>query len=68
VRLYVPRVQEDQHLASDHNIHQQVVVAKGLLEEQVGTCYKEDLVIGKQEPLQCPFPGCPGVLSSPYML
>ena len=38
-----------QHFASVHKIHQQVVVAKGLLEDQAGTRYKADLVVGEHE-------------------
>jgi hypothetical protein len=55
------------HLSSNHNIHQQVVVAEALLEERSGVRYRADPG-GTKEPIQCPFPGCPGVLSSPYML
>jgi hypothetical protein len=55
------------HLSSAHNIHQQVVIAEALLEERVGVHYRADPG-GSKEPIQCPFPGCPGVLSSPNML
>jgi hypothetical protein len=55
------------HLLSAHDIHQQVVVAEALLEEWVGVRYKANPGRSK-EPIQCPFPGCPDVLSSPYML
>ncbi len=55
------------YLSSAHNIHQQVVIAEALLEERTGACYRADPK-GTKEPIQCPFPGCPGVLSSPYML
>jgi hypothetical protein len=55
------------HLSSTHDIHQQVVVADALLEEQEGVHYRADPG-GQKDPIQCPFPGCPGVLSSPYML
>ncbi len=57
----------NQHLADVHKIHQQVVVPEGLLEERVGAHYKADAG-GKKDPIKCPFPGCSGVLSSPYML
>jgi hypothetical protein len=55
------------HLSSAHDIHQQVVVAEALLEEQAGADYRADPV-GTKELIQCPFPGCLGVLSSNYML
>jgi hypothetical protein len=55
------------HLFSTLNIHQQVVVTEALLEERAGVRYRADPG-GMKEPIQCPFPGCPGVLSSPYML
>jgi hypothetical protein len=55
------------HLSSTHDIHQQVVVAEALLEERAGIRYRADPG-GAKEPLQCPFSGCPGMLSSPYML
>jgi hypothetical protein len=55
------------HLSSAHDIHQQVVVAKALLEERAGVCYRA-IPGGTKESIQCPFPGCLGVLSSPYML
>jgi hypothetical protein len=55
------------HPSSTHNIHQQVVVAEVLLEKQTGIRYRADPG-GTKEPIQCPFPGCPGMLSSPYML
>jgi hypothetical protein len=55
------------HLLSAHDIHQQVVIADALLEEQAGVCYRADPG-GRKDPIQCPYPGCPGVLSSPYML
>jgi hypothetical protein len=56
-----------QHLSSTHDIHQQVVVAEALLEERAGVRYRADPG-GTKEPIQCPFPGCPGVLNSPHML
>ncbi len=55
------------HLSSTHDIHQQVVVAEAPLEEWAGVRYRADPG-GTKEPIQCPFPGCPGVLSTPYML
>jgi hypothetical protein len=55
------------HLLSAHDIHQQVVVVDTLLEEQAGAHYRADPG-GRKDPIQCPHPGCPGVLSSPYML
>jgi hypothetical protein len=55
------------HLSSAHDIHQQVVVAEALLEEPAGVCYMTDPG-GTKKPIQCPFSGCPGRLSSPYML
>ncbi len=55
------------HLSSAHDIHQQVVVAGVLLEERAGVRYRADPG-GLKDPIQCPYPGCPGVLSSPYML
>ncbi len=55
------------HLASVHDIHQQVVVAEGLLEERQGVqCLAE--LVGGRERIRWLFPGCPGVLSSTYML
>ncbi len=55
------------HLLSAHDIHQQVVVADALLEERAGVRYRADPG-GWKDPIQCPYLGCPGVLSSPYML
>ncbi len=55
------------HLLSAHDIHQQVVVADALLEEREGVHYRADPG-GRKDPIQCPFPGCPGVLSSLYIL
>ncbi len=55
------------HLLSAHDIHQQVVVADTLLEEREGVHYRADPG-ERKDPIHCPFPGCPGVLSSPYML
>jgi hypothetical protein len=55
------------HLTSAHDFHQQVVVAKALLEVQAGVRYRADPG-RRKELIQCPFPQCLGVLSSPYML
>ncbi len=55
------------HLLSTHDIYQQVVIADVLLEEQAGVRYRADPG-GHKDPIQCLFPGCPGVLSSPYIL
>ncbi len=55
------------HLASTHNIYQQVVVADALLEVHPSIRYKAKQV-GQKESIKCPFPGCPGKLSSGYML
>jgi hypothetical protein len=55
------------HLSSAHDIHQQVVVAEALLEERAGVRYRADPG-GTKESIHCPYPGCPRVLSSPYML
>jgi hypothetical protein len=52
---------------STHDISQQVAVAEALLEERAGAHYRADPV-GTKELTQCPFPGCPGVLSCNYML
>jgi hypothetical protein len=55
------------HLLRSHNVHQQVVVADALLEERAGARYRPNPG-GWKNPIQCLYPGCPGVLSSPYML
>ncbi len=55
------------HLLSAHDIHQQVVVADVLLEDWAGVHYRA-VPGGRKDPIQCPYPGCPVVLSSPYML
>jgi hypothetical protein len=55
------------HLLSTHDIHQWVVVADALLEEGAGVRYRADPG-GQKDPIQCPYPGCPGMLSTPYML
>jgi hypothetical protein len=54
------------HLSSTHDIHQQVVIADALLAERAGVCYRADPG-GQKGPIQCPYPGCPGVLSTLYM-
>ena len=55
------------HLESTHDIYQQVVVPNGLLEERASIRYEAEWV-GRKMPIKCPFPGCPGELSSTYML
>ena len=55
------------HLASTHKIHQLVVVPNGPLEERASTRYMAEWV-GRKQMSNCPFPGCPGKLSSAYML
>ncbi len=55
------------HLLSAHNIHQQVVVADTLLEERESVHYRT-YPGGRKDPIHFPFPGCLGMLSSPYML
>jgi hypothetical protein len=55
------------HLSSAHDIHQQEIIAEALLEERTGVHYRANPG-GSKEPIQCLFPGCPGVLSSPFML
>jgi hypothetical protein len=54
-------------LESAHNIYQQVVVADDLLEVRPSNRYKAKQM-GQQKLIRCPFPGCPGKLSSAYML
>jgi hypothetical protein len=55
------------HLSSTHKIHQQVVIADKLLEERAGVRYRDNPG-GLKDPIQCPYPSCLGVLSTPYML
>ena len=55
------------HLASSHDIYQQVIVPDHLLEERASARYMVNQTDRKM-PIQCPFPGCPGELSSAYML
>jgi len=55
------------HLKSTHDIYQQVVVPNDLLEERAGLRYEAERV-GRKMPIRCPFPGCPGTLSSAYMV
>jgi hypothetical protein len=55
------------HLANVHDIYLQVVVADDLLEERAGIRYKAERV-GRKMSIRCPVPGCPGKLSSAYML
>ncbi len=55
------------HLENAHEIYQQVVVPNDLLQERAGIRYKAERV-GRKMPVKCPFPRCPGKLSSAYML
>jgi hypothetical protein len=55
------------HLANVHDIYLQVVVADDLLEERAGIRYEAERV-GRKMLIRCPVPGCPGKLSSAYML
>ena len=55
------------HLEHAHDIYQQVVVADNLLAVRPSNCYEAERV-GRKEPIRCPFSGCPGKLSSAYML
>ena len=55
------------HLVSSHDIYQQVVVPDHLLEERAGARYEAEQMDCKM-PIKCPFPRCPGELSSAYML
>ena len=52
-------------LADQHQIYQQQVVAKELLNLQEGVVYKVPLGVGK---LKCPFPLCKGGLASGWMM
>jgi len=51
------------HLADQHQIYQQQVVAKELLGRQEGAVYRVPLGLGK---LKCPFPLCKGELANGY--
>jgi hypothetical protein len=53
------------HLADQHEIYQQQVVAKELLDEREGVVYEVPLGCGK---LKCPFPLCKGGLASGWMM
>ena len=55
------------HLESAHDIYQQVIVPDDLLEDRPSIRYEAERV-GCNVPIRCPFPGCPGRLSSAYML
>ena len=55
------------HLKSGHDIYQQVVVRDDLLEDLPSIRYEAERV-GHKQPTSFPFPGCPGKLSSAYML
>ena len=51
------------HLESTHDIY----YADDLLKTRPSTRYEAERV-GQKEPIRRPFPGCPGKLSSAYML
>jgi hypothetical protein len=53
------------HLADQHQIYQQQVVAEELLNRQEGVVYKVPLGVGK---LKCPFPLCKGELANGYAM
>jgi hypothetical protein len=53
------------HLADQHQIYQQQVVAEELLNWQEAVVYKVPLGVGK---LKCPFPLCKGELASGYAM
>jgi hypothetical protein len=53
------------HLADQHQIYQQQVVAEELLNRREGVVYKVPLGVGK---LKCPFPLCKGELASGYAM
>jgi hypothetical protein len=53
------------HLADQHEIYQQQVVAKELLDGREGVVYEVPLGCGK---LKCPFPLCKGELASKWMM
>jgi uncharacterized C2H2 Zn-finger protein len=53
------------HLADQHEIYQQQVVAKELLDGREGVVYEVPLGCGK---LKCPFPLCKGELASGWMM
>ena len=55
----------NRHLADQHEIYQQQVVAKELLEGREGVTYKVASDCGK---LRCPFPLCKGELASGWMM
>jgi hypothetical protein len=55
------------HLERAHDIYQQVVVADDLQAVRPSNRYEAKRV-GRKEPIRCPVPGCPGKLSSAYML
>ena len=53
------------HLADQHQIYQQQVVAEELLNRREGVVYEVPLGCGK---LKCPFPLCKGELASGWMM
>jgi len=53
------------HLADQHQIYQQQVVAEELLDQWEGMVYEVPLSCGK---LKCPFPLCTGELASGWMI
>jgi hypothetical protein len=53
------------HLADQHQIYQQQVVAEELLNRRKGVVYKVPLGVGK---LKCPFPLCKGELANGYAM
>jgi hypothetical protein len=55
------------HLAEVHNIYQQTVVAKELLEDQPPVLYTVSAELHARD-LPCPFPGCKGRLRDGCMM
>jgi hypothetical protein len=53
------------HLADQHQIYQQQVVAEELLDRREGVLYKVPMGLGK---LKCPFPLCKGELANGYTM
>jgi hypothetical protein len=54
------------HLADQHEIYQQVMVAEELIKARVGMTYRVDLGLGGK--LACPAPGYAGQLGGEWML
>jgi hypothetical protein len=54
------------HLADVHNIYQQAVVSKELLEERDRVRYKA--VVNRAHRFPCPYPQCLGILNSGWMM